>query len=262
MLRLRAAPVLSPRCWCRCVAGCHYTRVQELVEHAAASVRQMITSRGEAKAPRILDVGCGSGAIIIALLQTFPQTVGVAVDVSEDAVALTRENAARQGVDDRLAVHLGTVHDVLRNAWRPPRNPNGFSGVTGEPPGLEAALFDVVVSNPPYIPSRCIATLAPDVRDHEDHRALDGGVDGLDVVRQLLHACAGVGCDGIGEPSDARVQLLPRGGSMWLEVDSSHPQQLPDVVAADDRLSARLRVAEWHCDLGNHPRFVRVEVCH
>jgi release factor glutamine methyltransferase len=110
----------------------------------------------------ILDLGVGSGAILLALLAERPLWTGVGVDVSPQALEVARENAALLGLDDRATL----VH-----------------GVWAE--GLPDHAFDAVVSNPPYIPTADIETLEPEVRVHEPRLALDGGADGLDAYRVL-----------------------------------------------------------------------------
>ena len=110
----------------------------------------------------ILDLGVGSGAILLAILADRPAAKGLGVDVSEDALAVARDNAAQLGLAARTA--------LLRGDWTA---------------GLGDASFDVVVSNPPYIRSAEIDTLEPEVRDHEPRLALDGGPDGLDAYRLL-----------------------------------------------------------------------------
>ncbi len=110
----------------------------------------------------VLDLGVGSGAIILAILAERPAAKGLGVDISEEALAVARENAANLDLDGRIA--------LLRGDW------------TG---GLAEESFDLVVSNPPYIPSQDIETLEPEVRDHEPRLALDGGADGLDHYRVL-----------------------------------------------------------------------------
>jgi release factor glutamine methyltransferase len=111
---------------------------------------------------RILDLGVGSGALLLALLAERPAAIGLGVDASAEALAVARENAANLGMAGRVA--------LLRGDWAA---------------GLEAGSFDLVVSNPPYIRSGDIAGLAPEVRDHEPRLALDGGPDGLDAYRDL-----------------------------------------------------------------------------
>jgi release factor glutamine methyltransferase len=110
----------------------------------------------------VLDLGVGSGAIILAILAERPAAKGLGIDVSEEALAVARDNAAHLGLAGRVA--------LLRGDWTA---------------GLGDAGFDLVVSNPPYIASHVIETLEPEVRDHEPRIALEGGADGLDHYRTL-----------------------------------------------------------------------------
>ena len=110
----------------------------------------------------VLDLGVGSGAILLAILAERPAAKGLGVDVSEDALAVARDNAANLGLARRAA--------FLRSYWTA---------------GLDAASFDLVVANPPYIASGVIETLEPEVRDHEPRIALEGGPDGLAHYRVL-----------------------------------------------------------------------------
>ena len=110
----------------------------------------------------VLDLGVGSGAILLAILSERPAARGLGVDVSAEAVAVARENAANLGLSSRVA--------LLRGDWTA---------------GLACESFDVVVANPPYVPTGELADLAPEVRDHEPRLALDGGLDGLDAYREL-----------------------------------------------------------------------------
>jgi release factor glutamine methyltransferase len=116
----------------------------------------------ENEARNVLDLGVGSGAIILSILYERPAAKGLGIDVSEEALAVARENAANLGLGGRLA--------LLRGDWTA---------------GLGESSFDMVVSNPPYIPTEHIDTLEPEVRDHEPRLALDGGADGLDAYRIL-----------------------------------------------------------------------------
>jgi release factor glutamine methyltransferase len=110
----------------------------------------------------VLDLGVGSGAILLAILAERPAARGLGVDVSEAALAVARDNAASLGLGRQVA--------LLRGDWTA---------------GLAEASFDLVVANPPYIRSAEIAELQPEVRDHEPRLALDGGPDGLDAYRIL-----------------------------------------------------------------------------
>ena len=116
----------------------------------------------------VADVGCGTGAVGLAIAAERPEVRLYAIDLSEDALACTRENVAALDLGARVAVLKGSLLDPVPRA-RP---------------------IDVVVSNPPYIATAELDTLAPEVRDHEPRLALDGGVDGLDVYRVLVPAAA------------------------------------------------------------------------
>lgn len=121
-----------------------------------------------ATAPRIADIGTGSGAILLALLSELPQATGVGTDISADALAIAALNARQLGLAGRAS--------FIRCDYAA-----GLSGT-----------FDLVVSNPPYIRSADIAALDPDVRDHDPHLALDGGVDGLAAYRAIIPQAAGL----------------------------------------------------------------------
>ena len=111
----------------------------------------------------MVDMGGGSGAILLSILAERPGARGLGTDISEDAIAVARDNAASLGLADRAA--------FLRTGWAD---------------GLADASFDLVTSNPPYIRSAEIAELDEEVRAHDPHLALDGGADGLDAYRALV----------------------------------------------------------------------------
>lgn len=127
-----------------------------LVEHLVRICEQI---NQEAK---ILDIGTGSGAIIVSLLDYLPQAKGVGVDISAGALKVAKENAVNIGVSSRAAF----LHSDL------------FTAIPDE------KKFDIIVSNPPYIPAKDISSLAKDVQN-EPHSALDGGEDGLDFYRKI-----------------------------------------------------------------------------
>jgi len=110
-----------------------------------------------------VDFGTGSGCLAIALACKCPVAEVYAIDILPEALAIARQNAERNGLSERIRFLQG----------------DGFKVV---PAGLR---FDLIVSNPPYIPSGEIASLQPEVRDFDPHRALDGGADGLDYGRRL-----------------------------------------------------------------------------
>jgi release factor glutamine methyltransferase len=113
---------------------------------------------------RVLDLGVGSGTILLALLAERKSWTGVGIDQSEDALALAAENASHIGLTDRIELRVGDWHQ-----------------------GVDER-FDIVVSNPPYIPSAVIDTLQDEVRLHDPRLALDGGDDGLNPYRILFSA--------------------------------------------------------------------------
>ena len=115
---------------------------------------------------RILDLGIGSGALLCALLNEFPEAQGLGVDRSEDAAKVARTNLEACGLAGRADVRVGYWTD----------------GVEGP--------FDLIVSNPPYIPSSSIAALPREVRDFDPRLALDGGADGLEAFRAIIPAAA------------------------------------------------------------------------
>ncbi len=115
--------------------------------------------------PAALDFGTGTGCIAIALAAKCPAARITALDISEEALTLARENAARNQVAERIEFLSGA----------------GLAPLTAGPPRT----FDLIVSNPPYIASAEIATLDPEVRDFDPRTALDGGADGLDFYRLL-----------------------------------------------------------------------------
>ena len=117
---------------------------------------------------RIADLGTGSGAIIVAILDGLPKASGIATDIADDAILATQQNAERHGVAKRL--------DVRKGPW--------WQAV----PHTE--LFDLIVSNPPYISTEAIAGLSPEVRVFDPKAALDGGWDGLEAYRAIASQAA------------------------------------------------------------------------
>ena len=136
-----------------------------LVETALEELKR----RGLGEAPlRILDLCTGSGCILLSLLHELGNSGGLGTDLSEEALEAARENAVRLGLQERAAFRQGDL-------W--------------EPVGDER--FDLIVSNPPYVPTEVIPTLEPEVRCGEPYAALDGGEDGLVFYRRIIREAAG-----------------------------------------------------------------------
>jgi release factor glutamine methyltransferase len=131
-----------------------------------------------------LDFGTGTGCIAIALAAKCPSAKIVATDISSDALALAKANAAHNHVADRIEFLQGDGFAALQNVGQAsclfPSEKKKLE--TGGTPVLH---FDLIISNPPYIPSAEIATLQTEVRDFDPRAALDGGADGLDFYRKL-----------------------------------------------------------------------------
>lgn len=166
----------------------------------------------------VLDVGTGSGAIALAVAKAREEVGVTAVDRSADALALARENAGRLGLVERVTFVQG---DLASTVERPARG------------------FDAIAANLPYIPSREIATLMPEVRDFEPRMALDGGPDGLVLVRrlieqvvrrELLAARAGIFLEiGVGQ-ADTVAELLRDAGLVEVATRSDYAR-IPRIVA-------------------------------
>jgi release factor glutamine methyltransferase len=159
---------------------------------------------------RLLDLGTGTGAIIVTLLAERPDSTGLATDVSAAALEVARANAERHGVSSRL--------QLVEGSW--------LSPVSGQ--------FDMILSNPPYIPTSEIAELSPDVRRFDPQAALDGGTDGLEAYRQIAAA--------------AKVHLSA-GGHVLVEIGLGQGPAVSAIFA-----SAGFRVSGRDSDLGGRLR--------
>jgi release factor glutamine methyltransferase len=148
----------------------------------------------------IADVGTGSGCLAVALAREFERASVTAIDISPAALAVARRNAAAHGVAERIAWVEGAFGDWLAG-----------------PAAAGGGRLDLLVANLPYVPTGELASLPPEVRLHEPRIALDGGPDGLDPLRDLLHA--------------APVALNP-GARIIVEIGTGQADALRDLVAA------------------------------
>lgn len=137
----------------------------ELLVESLVRIAPLLKREGDVK---ILDIGTGSGAIIVSLLDYLPNAKGVGVDISVDALIVAKENSEKIGVTGRIGFVRSDVFSKLP---------------------LEKK-FDIIVSNPPYIPAGDIAGLDKDVQQ-EPRGALDGGADGLDFYRRITAEAMG-----------------------------------------------------------------------
>ncbi len=149
---------------------------------------QRVPEQPKGWTPTALDFGTGTGCIAIALAVKCPAAKITATDISADALALTKENAARNGVAERIEFLQGDGFVALFDASERGRLARELSGADTRTSCPRS--FDLIISNPPYIPSAEIATLQPEVRDFDPRSALDGGGDGLDFYRLIASQAA------------------------------------------------------------------------
>ena len=163
-------------------------------------------------APRILDLGCGSGCILLALLSELPEATGIGVDISEDACRIAEGNAATLGFAGRASFRVGNWADGIHDS------------------------FDLILSNPPYIPDAEIATLEPGVALFEPHTALSGGPDGLDAYRTLVKMVP---------------PLLTGNGALVFEIGAGQSNAVADLLRG-----VGLDIVDVRADLSGIPRCV------
>jgi len=191
---------------------------------------------------QFLDIGAGTGALGLALVNAWKKDGGnvhmTAIDISPQACELTNENAQLFNLSESVTVKHQSFQDFVnaKNAqWDD-----------------QTQKFDLIVSNPPYIPSDQVDRLDAVVLNHEDRGALDGGSDGMDIIREILrHSPA----------------LLKSGGELWMEVDPIHPEMIHSFVEGQGSSSgpdvaslhaASLEFLEAIDDFAGLKRFVRL----
>jgi release factor glutamine methyltransferase len=160
---------------------------ETLVDAVLPFVRATVARLGSC---RILDLGTGTGAIALALLKEVPQAIAVGADISDDALATAARNAADAGLAERFT--------PLKSDW--------YSATEGR--------YHLIVSNPPYISTKELETLQPEVRNFDPVRALDGGEDGLDAYRIIA------------KEADAHLEL---GARVAVEIGCTQKAEVADV---------------------------------
>ena len=150
--------------------------------------------RGKPGPLRVLDLGTGTGCLLLAVLKARPEATGIGTDIAAGAVAAAARNAARLGLSDRASFR--------RTDWD--------TGIVGA--------FDLILSNPPYIPTSEIDRLEAEVSRWDPRAALDGGADGLDAYRRLAPAVA---------------DRLAPGGAAFLEIGAGQAKPVEAIMAAE-----------------------------
>ena len=174
-------------------------------------------ARHHRPAARMLDLGTGTGCLLLACLAELPHASGIGIDISADAVKVAAANAARHGLDGR--VQFGHADFAANLAMH--------------------GQFDLILSNPPYIPSSDIDMLDADVRHFDPLTALDGGVDGLDCWRILCPQMA---------------ILLADRGAAFVEIGAAQSKAVGMLGAA-----SKLRVVEAFADLSGQERCLQFQ---
>jgi release factor glutamine methyltransferase len=180
-------------------------------------------SRTTGRAPRVADVGCGSGCIAVAIARERPEASLLAIEASAAALAVARENAAVHGVEGRITFLLGDLLGPLVER--------------GEQ-------LDLVVSNPPYVVDADIEGLAPEVKEYEPRLALAGGADGLSAITRLVEGVSAVLAEGgalvmeIGQGQDREVSERVRSAGLELSRIAPDLAGIPRVVVARKFLHA------------------------
>ena len=170
-----------------------------LVEEAINSIEGRDVS-GQGKDITVIDLCTGSGCIAISIAREFPYSRVYAVDISEGAIDVARENAERYGVGDRIIFLPGDMYEAI------------------EPLGLDGEI-DLIISNPPYVSLNEMAQLQPEIREYEPESSLYGGEDGLDFYRSII---------------DEAPFYLSNGGLLIMETGYRQAERVKDLIEQED----------------------------
>ncbi len=163
--------------------------------------------------PQILEVGTGTGAVAVSLATENPSVHILATDTDATALRIAHRNAEAAGVSQSVTFAMSDLFATVDRAQK----------------------FHVICSNPPYVPTRDIGGLQPEIKDYEPVRALDGGRDGLDIIRRMA--------------GQAKDYLLP-GGALILEFGDGQEQAVETILSTQ----GGLRDIRFHEDLAGKPR--------
>jgi len=186
---------------------------------------------------RILDVGCGTGVIGISLAKLLPDATVEAIDIEPIAIETSMENAQRVLLKDQ------TMSGGINNNYNPDRYKATLT--SADDYNKPDHPFDIVVSNPPYIPRKDMTDLTDDVSQYESDRALCGGNDGMDVIRTI-------------------IQKLPQwcnsDAVCWMEVDPSHPKMIQGLLEDKNENFLGVRFELSQKDIFGFDRFIKLRV--
>ena len=185
-------------------------------ETLVGAALEVMRERAGDRPPSILDLGTGSGCVLISLLHEIGSARGTGIDICERALRIAQKNAILHEVDDRAVFAC--------KSW---------------PADTEHA-FDLVVSNPPYIPASEVRNLEPDVRDYDPPRALNGGGDGLDAYRAIISCLS---------------SCLAPGGWIVFEVGTGQVASIKDMLGNNDGAPDFAEIRQW-ADLAERARCV------
>jgi release factor glutamine methyltransferase len=185
----------------------------------------------ETRDPFVCDVGTGSGCIAVTLLHERRDAHALAIDISDAALEVAARNAARHGVGERLTTLASDCFDALKD---------GTPEAAAADFQTEAARFQLIASNPPYVAERDLAGLQREVREHEPRMALTPGGDGLSVIRRLL---------------DEAPQFLARGGHLLFEIGFNQHEAVHNLIDA-----STWALLDIHRDLQGIPRTVALRL--
>lgn len=168
----------------------------EFLVEEGGKVASMLKETGKEDL-NIVDLCTGSGCLAVALAKEIPYSKIYATDISPLCIEQSSENARRLGVSDRIELFIGNLFEPLKER-------------------LPAGSVDLIVSNPPYIPSCDLNSLPPEVMDHEPRPALDGGRDGLDVIKRII---------------EGSVEYLSDNGYLLLEIGAGQAEMIKDFIS-------------------------------